>query len=1034
MIKVKKKSGSNAISYPTIKDKKFQFKISKKKEFDYKYDSGEKTCEDSFFKLAPHQEFVKRFISYNSYYNGLLLYHGLGSGKTCSAIGITEETRKYIKYHQNFKPIIIVASANVQSNFKLQLFDENKLKQINGQWVIHGCLGSSLLDEIKLSQVNELDKETIIKKIKKLIRKYYVFKGYIEFANIIEKYSKNSEKLKIEFEDRMIVIDEIHNIRTIKEGDSKNEMQKVAQNLEFLVSKIKYMKLIFLTGTPMFNGAEEIIFMLNILNLNDKHKMIKKNEIFQKDGSLQPDGKEKLIHMANGYVSFVRGENPYTFPHLIPPQLFDERSFSSNQPTILFNNNPLTNHIEYLDLYFSELNETQKEHYLELIKKLNKSKDNLNYTETLRPLQCLNISYPSDILETDSVDEPTSISDIMTWEIGGKPKVLHSFKYKKDEIFKKDNIGEYSTKIKSILDQIETCDGIVLIYSQWIYYGVLPMALALEEMGYSRFGSKTLNLMNNEKNDYTYSIICGNKELSPDINEEIAALTNDNTNGEKVKVVIISQTGTEGIDLKNVRQVHILEPWYNMNRIEQVIGRARRNCSHKDLPKHKRNVQVFLHSANPIKTNKGYMEPIDMYLYRLSEKKNKIIGDVSKILKQVSVDCLLNENQQTFSKLETTIDLTLSNGKKIKDYPIKDKPFTNICDYQEICEYVCINNDLNGNIDNTTYNYKHITNDQIIYSLKIKFKEKHIYPNDELKQQMKALYPFMKDDEYEYALDRLMNEDLYDKYNEKGKIIKIHDLLLFHPDIEDYNYITAEDIMNPILREDKFEMEPIYVKSEVDELYNVFMDSVDAIMSKIKSTKLYTEPRVSNSFFDILEEDTLNRLIVERNFDYLNIKDQLHLLNYLTKNYKPIKDIIYNKYVTDNKITLNNTMTNDKDKTGIIEVYKLDDTWEKTDDTPIFKEKKLGTYFGYIKLISQNRKIKRPEFDYKQSKIKESILDMIYNLTQERNEPPIDKKPKLATVIDLKIIFELYLRHLEELDNETKYFYYKHEIKELKID
>ena len=123
MIKVKKKSGSNAISYPTIKDKKFQLKISKKKEFDYKYDSSEKTCEDSFFKLAPHQEFVKRFISYNSYYNGLLLYHGLGSGKTCSAIGITEETRKYIKYHQNFKPIIIVASANVQSNFKLQLFN-----------------------------------------------------------------------------------------------------------------------------------------------------------------------------------------------------------------------------------------------------------------------------------------------------------------------------------------------------------------------------------------------------------------------------------------------------------------------------------------------------------------------------------------------------------------------------------------------------------------------------------------------------------------------------------------------------------------------------------------------------------------------------------------------------------------------------------------------------------------------------------------------------------------------------------------------
>jgi len=1062
MIKVKN-GGSNAISsvsYPTIKDKTFQLKISKKKEFNYKYDSSEKDCNEPFFTLAPHQEFVKRFISYNSYYNGLLLYHGLGSGKTCSAIGITEETRKYIKYHKNFKPIIIVASSNIQENFKLQLFDKNKLKQINGQWIINGCLGSTLLDEIGLSEINNLDIETIIKKIKKLIRKYYVFRGYVEFANIIEKYSKNPEKLKIEFEDRMIVIDEIHNIRTIKEGENKNEMQKVAQRLEYLVSKIKYMKLIFLTGTPMFNGAEEIIFMLNILNLNDKQKKIKKNEVFKLDGSFQEDGREKLIHMATGYISYVRGENPYTFPHLIPPQLFDEKNSYmkyTNKPTILFNNKPLQNNIEYLDLFLSKINKSQKEHYWELISKLNKKKgktDSLNYTETLRPLQCLNISYPIDVInpddkhlvdliEEDVTDVPTGINDIMSWELGNKPKVMHSFTYKdtSNPIFKKENIGEYSAKINSILDHIQNSEGIILIYSQWIYYGVLPMALSLEEMGYSRFGSKTLNLINNEKNSYSYSIICGNKELSPDINEEIQALTNDNINGERVKVVIISQTGTEGIDLKNIRQVHILEPWYNMNRIEQVIGRARRNCSHKDLPIHKRNVEVFLHSTSPFQTKKGYMEPIDMYLYRLSEKKNKIIGDISKILKQVSVDCLLNENQQDFAKLEKTIDLTLSNGNKIKDYSIKDKPFTNICDYQEICEFVCINKELQTNnpLDKSTYNYKHITHNQIIYSLKLKFKEKHIYIDNELKAQMKQLYPFMKIEEYKYAIDQLMHEGLYDKYNEKGKIIKIHDLLLFNPDIENYDYITSEEIMNPVIREDKFEMEPIYIKTEVDELYKTFNESVKELMDKIKSYKKLYDEKVSNSFLDIFDDETLNRLIVERNFDYLNIKQQLHLLNYLTN--EPIKDIIYNKYVNDNLIILNNTMTDDVDKRGIIEVYKLDnDTWEKTDNEPVFRDKKTnGSYFGYIKLISQNRKIKRPEFAYRDILNKEpaknkKVYDMIVDLIKERNEHAIVKPTKLPNVIDSKIIFELYLRHLEEIDKDTKYFYYKHEIKELKID
>ena len=1062
MIKVKKNivNGEYPFTYPTIKNKEFQFKISKKREFDYKYDSQEKSCDDTFFTLAPHQEFVKRFISYNSYYNGLLLYHGLGSGKTCSAIGITEETRKYIKYSPKFKPIIIVASSNVQSNFKLQLFDENKLKQIHGQWVIHGCLGSSLLDEIGLSQVNNLDKETIIKKIKKLIRKYYVFKGYVEFANIILKYSKNIEKLKIEFEDRMIVIDEIHNIRTITDG--KSEMQKVAQNLEYLVKKIKYMKLIFLTGTPMFNGAEEIIFMLNILNLNDKQKPVKKNKIFKLDGSFQKDGEELLISMANGYISYVRGENPYTFPHLIPPQLFDEKQSLIKQkkyPTILFNSNKLEENIEHLDLYLSKLHTTQLDIYKEIIKNLNKKgkTNNLNYTETLIPLQTLNISYPIDIIEDydeddfleeeDIKDKPNGINDIMLWELSGKPKVMHSFTYKneKNQIFKKNKIGEYSTKIKTILNQIEdpngkSCDGIILIYSQWIYYGVLPMALALEELGYSRFGSKTKNLIDNEKNNYSYSIICGNKELSPDINEEIEALTNNNTNGERVKIVIISQSGTEGIDLKNIRQVHILEPWYNMNRIEQVIGRARRNCSHKELPLEKRNVQVFLHSVEPIETKKGYMEPIDMYLYRLSENKNKMIGKVSKLLKQVSVDCLLNENQKNFSTLNKKINLTLSNRKEIKDFSIKDKPYTNICDYQETCEYICINKDLqtNDNKDISTYNYKHITNDQIMYSIKLKFKERHIYEDKELKKYIYTLYPFMKEDEYEYAVDRLMNEDIYDKYNEKGKIIKMNDLLLFHPDIEDYEFLTSEEIMNPILREDSIEMEPIYIKSEIDEIYKLFKKSISDSILTIKNTQLYKyvmDKNIPNSLLKLF--DNLEQKIIERNFDYLNIKDQIHLLNYITKNNnQPIKNIIYNCYVHNNRITLNNTMTNDLDKTGIIEVYTLgdDNIWEKTNDTPIFMDKKRkGSYIGYIKLISQNRKVKRPEFVYIP---KNDIITIIEDLMNERKEKsltiPVNKR--LGIKIDLELILELYLRYLEEIDKNTKYFYYKHEIKELKID
>ncbi len=100
------------LKYPHLQNKDFQKKISLKKEFQYKYDgtikniieenNKQELCKqnDIDFELSPHQEFVKRFMNFNTPYNGLLLYHGLGSGKTCSAIGITEEFRKSNKYSE----------------------------------------------------------------------------------------------------------------------------------------------------------------------------------------------------------------------------------------------------------------------------------------------------------------------------------------------------------------------------------------------------------------------------------------------------------------------------------------------------------------------------------------------------------------------------------------------------------------------------------------------------------------------------------------------------------------------------------------------------------------------------------------------------------------------------------------------------------------------------------------------------------------------------------------------------------------------
>ena len=164
--------------YPHLDDEFLNIKIANKEEFkenkliikideDFDFEKQSNDICNKDFELAPHQKFIKNFLSMYTPYNGILLYHGLGTGKTCSAIGVAEETRKYLKFMGYNDRIIIVASPNVQENFYLQLFDERKLEEQNGQWTINNCAGQNILDEINMIQKN-LTRDKVIKIVKNI--------------------------------------------------------------------------------------------------------------------------------------------------------------------------------------------------------------------------------------------------------------------------------------------------------------------------------------------------------------------------------------------------------------------------------------------------------------------------------------------------------------------------------------------------------------------------------------------------------------------------------------------------------------------------------------------------------------------------------------------------------------------------------------------------------------------------------------------------------------------------------------------------
>ena len=700
------------LKYPHVLDDQFQKKISLKKEFQFKYDGKIKDileedkkgtlCNKSGdFSLSPHQEFVKMFISENTPYNGLLLYHGMGSGKTCSAIGITEEYRKSNKYNPKMKKIIIVASPNVQENFKLQLFNKDKLKKENKSWKLGGCVGESLLHELKNYDLDNLTKEQIIRKIDKMIYKSYVFVGYDKFANKIEKLinidvEDNSLKrkkirkvLNQVFNDSMIVIDEVHNIRL--SGDNKTK--KIANSMLKLVQYVNHLKLLFLSGTPMYNDPKEIVFILNLLHMNDGHSVIYNREIFDKNGDLIKDQGEKiLMEKCNGYISYVRGENPYNFPFKIYPSDYNNKQSIKNiaYPRNQFNKKQIDDPLKILDIYLSKLNEIQLNGYLQSIQIMYESMDqeqiqsfesldSFSYNKLQEPLNMLNICYNIKSEDGKNVyyTGKEGLNEVISYEEKtGENMKKYNYEYIIEEpIFKYEIIEKYSSKIKAILDHIMKSDGIILVYSQYLDAGLVPLALALEELGFGRLkhnnlfkesterkplNSLTMNYENTKEGEFQqckYAMITGDPFHSPKDNnsKELRILnSDDNINGNICKVVLISQAGSEGLDFQNLRQVHIMEPWYNLNRIEQIIGRAIRNCSHARLPLVKSNCQILLHGSY-LNENE---EAADLFLYRYAEKKSEKIGKIQKILKSMSVDCLLNVEQMNFSKY---LDQTIPN-------------------------------------------------------------------------------------------------------------------------------------------------------------------------------------------------------------------------------------------------------------------------------------------------------------------------------------------------------------------------------------
>lgn len=654
-------------------------------------------------EFTTYQKFIRDYLSFSSPYRGLLLYHGLGSGKTCSSIAVAESN------HQN---VIVLSPATLRNNYLTAL----KNDPVCGSKPYH-------------NNPNTIDTK-------------YSFVSY-NAPNTIEQIDRIGT-----LDNHTIVIDEIHNLVSmiVTKGKKGPEIYKRLMDA-------KNIKIVALSGTPVINYPFEIAMLANILRgylevptlfvkeikkgvgidtmttlLKEKvvglegleyvdayqrfvYLYLKMNsydprfervvgevmDIGRKNGvvlemlevkkfSLYPEDEDEfrsyfieetedgdmlknvelLKRRMLGLVSYYRGGKAMYYP-TVNPVHFEEVPMSSYQ----FNEYKMVRDVE-----------REKESVGAMAKLLGKvatTKSKEAVTKKVSSLFRVFSRQFSNFVFPEMIERPfvrKFVEDAMKKRLEKKAKkgnldveelekenkrmeenklspkdktliekAIKELGEHKDEFLKNtaNGLKKYSPKMAKMVEIMNTSPGLILVYSTFrSLEGIGVFSLVLEANGWAKYDVDDPGKNSGKPKYAIYSGVEDDKEK-----EEVYKIfrSEENKYGEKIKALLVTSAGAEGLDLKNIRQVHVMEPYWHDVRIDQVIGRANRFMSHVGLPEKDRVVDVYRYMT--ILTPEQLKdfperESTDQYIYEVAKKKLRVTDTIKRTMKEVAVDCVLN--------------------------------------------------------------------------------------------------------------------------------------------------------------------------------------------------------------------------------------------------------------------------------------------------------------------------------------------------------------------------------------------------------
>lgn len=623
------------------------FKKYKLPEIFYKEDEDPCNVEVKL-ELRKYQEFIGKYIGNSSPYNEILLYHGLGSGKTATSINLLN-----ILYNSN-------NNVNTILLIKASLHDDPWMKDLS----------------LWLERENNEEKITDPRKLKR-------FKN-IHFVHYDSPFADKSFMETIKKVDTskpmMFIIDEAHNFIRNVYSNINSQLGKRAQVIyEYIVREKrekKDIKVVLISATPGVNKPFELSLMFNMLRPGIfPVSETEFNRIFITDSNypiLNPNRRNLFERRILGLVSYYIGATPDLYA----------------KQELKYINLPMSNYQYNVYRVFEQYEATVQQ-------KAKKRRQSSNLYRTYTRQGC-NFVFPqvsnkvigelrprpkqfqlADVI-ADNVEKGKLVSNDNTETVNQYMVALNSFINDTQDYFNKINatdvkngytiqddlknfqegfIGKYNEDFvkfykngkSTLFKEMYNCSpkmtaiaflsyispGKVMIYSNYVIAeGIDLMKVYLQLIGFSDY--------TNAKKLFGFCEYHGRITFENRVVVKNMFNNSDNIRGEKCKIILLSPSATEGIQLRDIRQEHIMEPYWTEVRISQVIGRGIRQCSHKDLPMNERIVTVYRYKVvkpEILDTDDTEKLSTDQLVEDMAKAKDNLIQSFLFAMREAAVDC-----------------------------------------------------------------------------------------------------------------------------------------------------------------------------------------------------------------------------------------------------------------------------------------------------------------------------------------------------------------------------------------------------------